>query len=277
MSLTEYGIIPECDIARNNMTTKTYSKLLPCPFCGGDAEMDTRQGYLALGTGRPGNRIAVYCQHCDADMGVCIEDVPDITPEQVAEMWNRRAAVEADRCGQTPSEDEISELWSECTINHATHHGKADTLIRLFAETLLSRYGSSQPAASAEPSRCEDCPPVGYPTDETRCAPCDRRSAPVVQEPYRDIPENGYEFRRQAAPVATQPAVTDEMVSRFLGWHLPKDFAPDAGISFNPSPNPLCWPVGTNLLTDPQARAMLEYVLKGAPVTAWGDRGPAAS
>lgn len=67
-----------------------------------------------------------------------------------------------------------------------------------------------------------------------------------------------------AAPVAAQPHVTDEMVTRFLGWRLPQDFAPDAGISFNPSPNPLCWPVGTNLLTAPQARAMLEYVLTGA-------------
>jgi len=41
----------------------------------------------------------------------------------------------------------------------------------------------------------------------------------------------------------------DEMVSRFLGWKLPKDFAPDAGITFKPthqydSPH---WPVGTNL------------------------------
>lgn len=67
------------------------------------------------------------------------------------------------------------------------------------------------------------------------------------------------------APVAVQPVVTDEMVTRFLGWHLPQDFAPDAGISFNPSPDPHSWPVGTNLLTDPQARAMLEYVLQGAP------------
>ena len=48
-------------------------------------------------------------------------------------------------------------------------------------------------------------------------------------------------------------------------------------VHVDPSPNPLCWPVGTNLLTDPQARAMLEYVLKGAPVAAWGDRGSAAS
>jgi hypothetical protein len=26
-------------------------------------------------------------------------------------------------------------------------------------------------------SLCEDCPPVGYPTDETRCTPCPRRFA----------------------------------------------------------------------------------------------------
>jgi hypothetical protein len=27
-----------------------------------------------------------------------------------------------------------------------------------------------------EESLCEDCPPVGYPTDKTRCTPCPRRS-----------------------------------------------------------------------------------------------------
>lgn len=29
---------------------------------------------------------------------------------------------------------------------------------------------------SAESALCSDCPPVGYPTDETRCNPCPRRS-----------------------------------------------------------------------------------------------------
>lgn len=65
------------------------------------------------------------------------------------------------------------------------------------------------------------------------------------------------------APVAIQPVVTDEMVTRFLGWHLPQDFAPGAGISFKPLSDPLCWPIGTDLFRDPQARAMLEYVLTG--------------
>ncbi len=27
----------------------------------------------------------------------------------------------------------------------------------------------------ASASLCEDCPPVGYPTDKTRCTPCPRR------------------------------------------------------------------------------------------------------
>ena len=62
--------------------------------------------------------------------------------------------------------------------------------------------------------------------------------------------------------------VTDEMVNRFLWWKLPRDFAPDCGISFdgrkpdqwNPSRE---WPVGTNLFTAVQARAMLEHVLGG--------------
>lgn len=55
----------------------------------------------------------------------------------------------------------------------------------------------------------------------------------------------------------------DQMVSRFLGWKLPKDFCPDGGITFKPvhphdSPN---WPIGTCLLNDDQARAMIKHML----------------
>lgn len=64
---------------------------------------------------------------------------------------------------------------------------------------------------------------------------------------------------------STAPSVvTDAMVDRFLSWKLPEDFAPDCGISFKPPPtaHPVgYWPVGTNLLTADQARAMLEHVL----------------
>jgi hypothetical protein len=59
------------------------------------------------------------------------------------------------------------------------------------------------------------------------------------------------------------------MVNRFIGWPLPKDFAPDAGISYNPEvninqvtgePYPNS-PSGTNLFTATQAEAMFHYAL----------------
>jgi len=56
-------------------------------------------------------------------------------------------------------------------------------------------------------------------------------------------------------------------VDRFLAWKLPADFRPDAGISFKPEYNQHTpWPmkhepVGTNLFTAEQARAMFEHCL----------------
>lgn len=74
--------------------------------------------------------------------------------------------------------------------------------------------------------------------------------------------------------------MTDEqikhMVNRFLGWRLPENFAPDAGISFQPEYN-VEWnaaqgkppvrhdPVGTNLFDAEQATAMVRYMLNGMP------------
>ena len=36
------------------------------------------------------------------------------------------------------------------------------------------------PARDGEMVMCSDCPPVGYPTDKTRCTPCPRRLAKDV-------------------------------------------------------------------------------------------------
>jgi hypothetical protein len=70
-------------------------------------------------------------------------------------------------------------------------------------------------------------------------------------------------------------AMTDEqikhMVNRFLGWRLPKDFQPDAGISFKAECNEgTPWlrkhePTGTNLFTADQAEAMVRYLVEGLP------------
>lgn len=58
-----------------------------------------------------------------------------------------------------------------------------------------------------------------------------------------------------------KPIDVDKMVDRFLGWELPKNFSPDAGISFKASNNPTCWPVGTNLFTAEQAKEMIRHML----------------
>lgn len=75
-----------------------------------------------------------------------------------------------------------------------------------------------------------------------------------------------------AAPEAGRTIPIGTLVDRFLAWKLPEDFHPDAGISFQPYFN-VEWnakhgrppqrnePIGTNLLTADQARAMLEHVL----------------
>jgi hypothetical protein len=57
----------------------------------------------------------------------------------------------------------------------------------------------------------------------------------------------------------------DKMVDRFLGWKLPSDFAPDAGISFDREYGEK-WgmPSGTNLLHAGQAREMVKHMLADA-------------
>ena len=61
------------------------------------------------------------------------------------------------------------------------------------------------------------------------------------------------------------------MVDRFLGWRLPDDFRPDAGISFKPEFNegsayPMRHqPSGTNLFDATQSEEMVRYMLEGLP------------
>jgi hypothetical protein len=61
------------------------------------------------------------------------------------------------------------------------------------------------------------------------------------------------------------------MVNRFLGWKLPENFSPDAGISFKPTfndhlPTPTRYePSGTNLFDAMQATAMVRFMVEGMP------------
>lgn len=76
---------------------------------------------------------------------------------------------------------------------------------------------------------------------------------------------------RIAFGVETTDDLIRVMVDRFLGWKLPKDFAPDAGISFKAefnenTPYPMRHePTGTNLFNAEQAAEMVRYMLLGLP------------
>lgn len=67
--------------------------------------------------------------------------------------------------------------------------------------------------------------------------------------------------RRCAIAARNRLQKIDKMVDRFLCWRLPDAFGPDAGIAFTPPKNPDWWPVGTNLLTAEQAKAMFEHCM----------------
>lgn len=67
------------------------------------------------------------------------------------------------------------------------------------------------------------------------------------------------------------------MAERFLGWKLPENFRPDAGISFEPEFNveymakqgkpPMRHkPTGTNLFDYTQAVEMVRHMVEGLPV-----------
>jgi hypothetical protein len=85
------------------------------------------------------------------------------------------------------------------------------------------------------------------------------------------VHDDGAAFATSNPPEVYDPnQFVDQMVERFLLWPLPKDFAPDCGISFDGrKPDAMGyarqWPVGTNLLTATQTRQMIEYMLAAAP------------
>jgi hypothetical protein len=67
---------------------------------------------------------------------------------------------------------------------------------------------------------------------------------------------------RAAPPLPPTDAQIDAAVDRFLAWRLPDDFTPDGGVSFIKPGNRMSWPIGTNLLTATQAKAMLVHIFR---------------
>lgn len=77
--------------------------LLPCPFCGGEAEQDFQQAYRSMQTGRIDHGAAVYCTGCNANMIMCRGDHPELSDEErmavMVEDWNRRTSAPQSNAG----------------------------------------------------------------------------------------------------------------------------------------------------------------------------------
>lgn len=68
-------------------------ELKPCPFCGEDAEVDTRQAFRHYRTGEPLEQVAVFCTGCCANISWYPGDLNsdrDATEEFCITAWNTR-------------------------------------------------------------------------------------------------------------------------------------------------------------------------------------------
>ena len=76
--------------------TALAPRLLACPFCGSDAEMDTDQSFRAFVSGRFESSVAIYCTKCCVQMQHCYSDHRGTEREDLAadliERWNTREA-----------------------------------------------------------------------------------------------------------------------------------------------------------------------------------------
>lgn len=162
-------------------------------------------------------------------------------------------------------------------------------ILYMLAEAILASPPTQAPSAASP--EVESLPPLP-PVDLKHQLPYEAIRY-VAGFPAQYVEKYAIDYARAAIAATGRPAteqkeqqmkVTDEMVSRFLCWKLPDDFAPDAGITFKrvyneKSPFGVSHhePVGTNLFTAPQARAMLEHVLASSPSLTQAREGEGAS
>lgn len=166
-------------------------------------------------------------------------------------------------------------------IHHALIHGGAtdavfaahDRLFEAVSAAALSRPCPPSVGREADES-LKECPFCGSsatlhsPGEHyvicNRIGVCQGNQGPLKCT-YREDAIRVWNRRVTSTDAVRVPPSIDEMAKRFLGWKLPEDFSPDAGVSFKPISygNVVHWPVGTNLLSADQARRMILHMLAG--------------
>lgn len=127
---------------------------------------------------------------------------------------------------------------------------------------------------------CRKAEDASSPTITSRATACAAGEALARQSGSPGVDPSGECQQQETLTPKPKRPMTDEqikhMVNRFLGWRLPENFRPDAGISFNPEynsdfnrlhglPPSRHQPIGTNLLDAEQAEAMIRYLVEGLP------------
>lgn len=141
-----------------------------------------------------------------------------------------------------------------------TYH--ADTVAEMIADGTLAATPVAPPASPSDRFMAEENRTLSAKLNEYRDKLTESEEA--RRELLRLLNEETGGGTFMGEPVFT-PNV-EQMVNRFLGWPLPKTFGPDCGITFDGRKDDewnknKTWPIGTNLLTAIEAKAMFEYCL----------------
>jgi hypothetical protein len=114
-------------------------------------------------------------------------------------------------CWLIEERSEPQPRWLTATADLTVHAHEAiwfarkEDAERVAAEDLrgaliVCEHGFMLNRPSLTTANCEDCPPVGYPTDRTRCTECPRRAKPI--KPRRstvDHDPRGYELGEEGS------------------------------------------------------------------------------
>lgn len=229
------------------------TKILPCPFCGGEAELDSQRHYRNYQSGRIESAISIGCRVCGAEMMTCRKDVPDIECGQIIEAWNQRA--------QLAEKDAPKTATLASLIAAAIPCGEARDLIDVNRKLIAERIAEVVRAQFAE----RDAAGVRMRTEAARY--CDHGAA--GQREYADIERqagSGKEVVYDARATALEDAA-DGIRALNLPWGLDHRGIP------NPSPPQ---PTGDVLAMDEAFRQARKdnAILRAALSAATGVEGP---